>query len=296
MAPVDESQTTSAWLETATGLNTPIRGSCFLGRAATNHVVLTDDRASRRHAVVQTQGHGGEFWIVDLGSANGTYLNGRRVTQPCRLNDRDHIEMAGQGFTFRQERTGETLSVEPSTDKTVQDIRSMECWLLVADMEGSTQTIQKLPAHEVSQITARWLAACKQIVEDNKGAINKFLGDGFFAYWSVRDGMTAGLVGRALAALAVLQTAESPRFRMVVHFGKVFVGGASLGEENLMGSEVNFVFRIEKLAAQLGRSFLASEPAAGGLRPFMSLHDEGRHPVQSFEGTFQFFGSDGKPV
>lgn len=286
---MDPEQTTSAWLETASGLNTPVRGSCFLGRAATNHVVLSDDRASRRHAVVQTQGHGGEFWIVDLGSANGTYLNGRRVTQPCRLSDRDQIELAGQTFTFRQERAGVALE-EPTTDKTVQDIRSMNCWLLVADMEGSTQTIQKLPPHEASQNTARWLAACKQIVEDNKGAINKFLGDGFFAYWHARDNATPVAVERALRDLRVLQSGGTPRFRMVVHFGKVFVGGASLGEENLMGSEVNFAFRIEKLAAQLGSPFLLSEPAAAGLRPHMPLQEEGSHPVASFEGVYPFFG------
>ena len=233
---------------------------------------------------------------MDLGSANGTYLNGRRVTQPSRLTDRDHIELAGQSFTFRQEHTGQTLVAEPTTDKTVQDIRSMDCWLLVADMEGSTQTIQNLPAHEVSQITATWLAASKQIVEDNKGVINKFLGDGYFAYWSARDDGTPRFVAGALQEMRVLQAGGAPRFRMVVHFGKVFVGGASLGEENLMGSEVNFVFRIEKLAARLGRSFLVSEAAAGGLRPHFPLQDHGLHPVASFEGEFQFFGPAEKPV
>lgn len=280
----------SAWLEAASGISTPIRGSCFLGRSATNHVVLTDDRASRRHAVVQTQGHGGEFWIVDLGSANGTYLNGRRVTQPCRLTDRDLIEITGQSFTFRQERSGATVVSEITGGNTVQDIRSMDCWLLVADIEGSTQAIQKMPAHEVSQVTARWLATCKQIVEENKGAINKFLGDGFFAYWQARDDGTPAAVARALSNLRELQAGGIPRFRFVVHFGKTFVGGASLGEENLMGTEVNFVFRVEKLASSIGRSCLVSGAAAEGLRAHWPLQDEGRHAVKSFDGDFHFFG------
>jgi class 3 adenylate cyclase len=172
----------------------------------------------------------------------------------------------------------------------VQDIRSMDCWLLVADIEGSTQAIQKMPAHEVSQITARWLATCKQVVEENKGAINKFLGDGFFAYWQARDATTPAAVARALSTLRELQASGSPRFRFVAHFGKAFVGGASLGEENLMGSEVNFVFRIEKLASSIGRSCLISATAADGLRAHWPLQDEGRHEVKSFEGDFQFFG------
>ena len=103
-------------------------------------------------------------------------------------------------------------------------------------------------------------------------------------------------MGRALRDLRALQAGGTPRFRMVVHFGKVFVGGASLGEENLMGSEVNFVFRIEKLASGLGRSFLVSETAAIALRPHLPLQDEGRHPVTSFDGEFQFFGSAETPA
>jgi class 3 adenylate cyclase len=63
-----------------------------------------------------------------------------------------------------------------------------------------------------------------------------------------------------------------------------------LGEENLMGPEVNFAFRIEKVAANLGRSFLVSEPAATGLRPHMPLQEEGSHPVASFDGVYPFFG------
>ena len=58
LGSVDPEQTVSARLESSLGLHTPVHGSCFLGRAATNHIVLTDDRASRRHAVVQTQGDG----------------------------------------------------------------------------------------------------------------------------------------------------------------------------------------------------------------------------------------------
>ena len=128
-------------------------------------------------------------------------------------------------------------------------------------------------------MTGRWLAACKQIVDDNGGTINKFLGDGFFAYWPAREAGIAADVARALTALRSLQAADAPRFRLVLHLGKVCFGGASLGEESLMGAEVNFVFRMEKLASGIGRSFLVSEPAAGDLRPHFPMQDEGRHPV-----------------
>jgi len=97
-------------------------------------------------------------------------------------------------------------------------------------------------------------------------------------------------VARALTALRSLQAAGPPPFRIVLHLGKVCFGGASLGEESLMGAEVNFVFRMEKLASSLGQSCLVSEPAAVELRPHFPTQDEGRHSVASFEGEFQFFG------
>ena len=284
----DESTTPSAWLESAGGEKNPIRATCSIGRSTSNHVVLTDDKVSRRHAMINAQGHG-EFWMVDLGSSNGTYVNGRRVAQPCRLNEGDVLEIGNHRFTFRHQRASKTPESDRTTEKTIQDIRSADCWLLVADLEDSTQFHQKLPADQVPRFTGRWLANCKQIVEDHNGAINKFLGDGFFAYWTAREHVAAS-VGRAVHALQELQKGDGPKFRIVLHLGKVFLGGeASLGEESLMGTEVNFVFRMEKVASQAGCPILISESAHGALNSHLIMSTHGRHAVPSFDGEFQFF-------
>src|SRR5207249_5085125 len=186
---------------------------------------------------------------IDLGSANGTYLNCRRVSHPCRLADKDEIKIGADCFTFHHPGLRPfTESQEASTEKTAQEIKAVNCWLLVADIEGSTQFIQRLPAEEAPRIAGRWLAECKHIIEGHGGTINKFLGDGFFAYWFERENPAASVAG-ALATLKLQQAREQPSFRVVAHYGKVLAGGgASLGEESLMGNEVNFVFRLEKLA------------------------------------------------
>src|SRR5271156_4070908 len=74
----------NAWLETNDGLNIPLQGACLIGRSSNCRVVLADAHISRRHTLVQQQ-NDDEFWLVDLGSSNGTRLNGRRLSQPCRL-------------------------------------------------------------------------------------------------------------------------------------------------------------------------------------------------------------------
>lgn len=285
----------AVWLESAVGERTLIRGTCYIGRSPSNHLVLSAEKVSRRHAMIHAQGEG-EFWLVDLGSSNGTYLNGRRVSQPCQLADQDRLDFGNCSFLFRHPKLARpSEAVTTDTEKTIQDIRSMESWLLIADIEGSTQFVQKLPPEEASMMTGRWLAECKKIVENHQGTINKFLGDGFLAYWC-EEAKTAEAVWNALKALMKLQTKEAPRFRIVLHCGKVFVGGAaSLGEESLLGSEVNFVFRMEKLAGSMGAPCLLSAEACGRLGSRLPAMEESRRPVPGFEGEFSFFQPAGLP-
>jgi adenylate cyclase len=286
---VDTKSETVAWLEDADGERTPIQGTCYIGRSQSNHVVLVDERVSRRHAMVHVQGKH-EFWLVDLGSSNGTYLNGRRISQPCQLTDQDRVEIGSGRLQFcHPQFPPESRSAPTDAEKTIQDVRPADCWLLVADMEGSTQFIKKLPPEEAPRVTGLWLSTCKSIIENHGGTLNKFLGDGFFAYWPSK-GTMADAVAAAVIALRQLQEKESPRFRIVLHYGQVYVGGgASLGEESLLGKEVNFVFRMEKVAAASGLSFMVSQPARDLIYQQISLRKAGPKPVPGFEGEFPFF-------
>ena len=57
----------------------PRQDAITIGRDARNDVVLDDPRVSRRHALLRKVGEA--FRIEDLGSTNGTYVNGERVDQ-----------------------------------------------------------------------------------------------------------------------------------------------------------------------------------------------------------------------
>ena len=282
--------TSQAWLETSNGQKTTVRGACYLGRASTSNVVINDEKVSRRHAMIHQQG-AQEYWLIDLGSSNGTYLNGRRVTSPTRLTHGDRVEIAKYSFTFHQANAAALPKPEldRSTEQTLPDIKTVTCFLLVADIEQHTQMVQKLAPEEVSRVTGRWLSSCKQVIDDEKGVINKFLGDGFFAYWNASVPESAAQVSRVMTALHKMQTEGTLRFRIVVHHGNAFVGGASLGEESFMGGDVNFIFRAEKLASKLGQIRLVSATAAAKLETQLALTTVGTHEVPSFDGNFEFF-------
>lgn len=64
-----------------------------IGRWRTNDVVVGDRYVSGRHAAIYRRNN--EYWLEDLGSTNGTYLNGRPVHRPTRLSDNDQVTMGG---------------------------------------------------------------------------------------------------------------------------------------------------------------------------------------------------------
>ena len=67
----------------------------------------------------------------------------------------------------------------------------------MADIEGATELAKRASDDQAARVMGRWLAECKQVIEDNDGTINKFLGDGFFAYWR-EDPNAANNVAAAL--------------------------------------------------------------------------------------------------
>ncbi len=78
--------------------------------------------------------------------------------------------------------------------------------------------------------------------------------------------------------------------RFVVHFGNVAIGGVpSTREETLMGSEVNLVFRLEKLLSSLGESCGMSDPAQVKLGGTIACRPLGEYELKGFERKCALF-------
>ena len=72
-----------------------------LGRSRDADVQIEDPNVSRRHAEIVQEGS--VFWLVDLGSTNGTEVEGRRV-QRARLDDGSRFTVGETTVTFSTER------------------------------------------------------------------------------------------------------------------------------------------------------------------------------------------------
>ncbi|MGI8622355.1 MAG: FHA domain-containing protein [Solirubrobacteraceae bacterium] len=71
-----------------------------LGRGSEVDIVLEDTFSSSRHA--RLVAHGDAVVLEDLGSTNGTYLNGEPLTGPQPLHDGDRIRIGDSEFTFER--------------------------------------------------------------------------------------------------------------------------------------------------------------------------------------------------
>lgn len=75
-----------------------VEAEWYVGRDASNDLVMTDQEVSGRHFRLERKED--VFRIVDLGSRNGTFINGQRITQPCVLQDGDLIKVGRTILTF----------------------------------------------------------------------------------------------------------------------------------------------------------------------------------------------------
>jgi pSer/pThr/pTyr-binding forkhead associated (FHA) protein len=76
-------------------------GETSMGRSSGSTIVLrSDDYASGRHA--QLTRHGGLLYIEDLGSTNGTFVNGRKTVGATPLRNGDTVRVGSTTFRYEE--------------------------------------------------------------------------------------------------------------------------------------------------------------------------------------------------
>lgn len=280
---------TSVWLEVADGRRVPVIGSCAIGRSRSNQLVLSDTRVSRRHTLIHLQGEG-EYWIVDFGSINGTRVNGKRLTQPAALAHGDVIEIAEHRITFHQKNSSAAADSDMDlTAATARELRHVNAWLFVADIIGSTRLTHTMEPEQLAVSLGKWFSFCNEHIEAQRGSINQYLGDGFFALW-IEPPDFSQQVRTVIERFAAAQKEAALAFRFVVHYAQVCSAGVQrTGEQAVVGNQVHFVFRTEKLAGTLKEPIVLSGAAAAKLGLNDPSRRIGHYPLQGFSGEFEFY-------
>jgi pSer/pThr/pTyr-binding forkhead associated (FHA) protein len=100
----------------AAGSEHPVDGELILGREhGSADLVLDDPGVSRRHARVLPDN--GSVIVEDLGSSNGTYVNGQRITGPVELGAGDEVQL-GATVLGVEEGTAPTALMPPGAPPT----------------------------------------------------------------------------------------------------------------------------------------------------------------------------------
>jgi len=281
-----ESALPKAWIELSNGQMRFLEGPFTIGRVATNSLVLDLPGISRSHAMIQP-GPGGGHLIADLRSTNGTYLNGLRLEQTHPLRDGDSIVVGEVTITYRCQQN---LSTGTDAGQTSIQIHSGPCWLLLLDVIGFTTHTQNVGNQTAAEDFKKWLEVVRPPLLQHGATINSYLGDAIFVYWR-QDRHPASKVAAAVKELVQLQSTSRLPFRILVHQGPVRISGGMQGE-SLSGTDVIFLFRIEKSTKPLGSRCVLSETAATTLDLASAARPLGRHPVPDFTEPHAFFGLD----
>jgi pSer/pThr/pTyr-binding forkhead associated (FHA) protein len=80
-----------------------------IGKGPRNDIVISDPAVSTTHAIIKSEN--GSFIISDLGSRNGTYVNGERLSGPRKLQHGDVVGVGLSKLTFRLSQQGDTGAI-----------------------------------------------------------------------------------------------------------------------------------------------------------------------------------------
>ena len=236
---------------------------------------------SRLHALIQRR-ETGDFSLVDLGSRNGSFVNGRRVSLPTVLSNRDRLLFGDQELVFENaaqtESAGETsgqVGFDPRNMPTTAMHTHTLTTIVVVDIRDFTPLARALPEAVLSQTIGTWFLRSGQIAQRLGSWAQKYIGDAVMAVWIHEDQANlAPDVVRALRAVSEIDAVTGELHRSLplpaplrigagLNTGPAIVGGTDF---TALGDTVNAAFRLEAATKGLGLGVALGERTFNELR------------------------------
>lgn len=233
-----------------------------IGRASSNQICLKEDAAaSRQHALIRRQGEQ-EYYLIDMGSANGTLLNSKLIIGPTLLRNGDLIQVGET--TFRFELPGpspEEVAKLSQTmcEKTQMAVHLRTMVILVCDIRNFTRIGELLTPDQLARFLGSWFRQSQEIIASQGGVVDKYIGDAVMAYWPVssqspteaaENAVNAAFRIQALARTTTLPEGTDFPFAVGVGINQGLVSSGNVGTQSqrdmtIMGDAVTLAFRLE---------------------------------------------------
>ncbi len=249
----------------------PCKTVLTVGRDKNSDIVLADLMVSRNHAMIRRIGHG-DYYLIDGGSSNGSYVNQQRVTMPKLLKHGDKITIGGIDFLFEQEVTvqaeEDTMVMEDTIVHDTPEIKKIT--IIVADIRGFTSMSEQIPIRSLTRMMNTWFNQVSDVILKENGIVDKFIGDCVFARWEADEDEVSTIVSALQAAVRISEVTEQlnkdfTELTEKLHIGVgINTGAASVStgvDNSAMGDAVNVAFRLESATKMLGKDIVLSESA-----------------------------------
>jgi len=285
-----------------------IGNTATIGRGRDNTVSLhMSADVSRQHANVRCH-NAWQYQIMDLGSRNGTFVNGRRVITPVILENGATIRITNNELVFEQsdgpaQENAYEATIAAGTD--ANNDESATVAIMVCDIRGFSTMSEILPEDILARTLGEWFREAGNLVQSQGGTIDKFIGDAILAYW-IRGTEPGDEVAKAFhTGRQLLERAKSQRwpghpdkpFKIAValHQGNVTCGNIGLvaqRDATIIGDAVNTVFRMEGVMKQFNELLAASGDFVGLLpeAPRSEFRDLGEHQLKGKNQLVRMFG------
>lgn len=250
----------------------PLVGShCWtVGRSDDNNFVIPDRWISRNHAMLQCM-ETGEFYLIDLGSRNGSFVNGRRVSVPVTLKHGDHITFGQTELEFYsptvsyQANSTNTSNSDELTATSALHVRRLIS-VMVVDIREFTVLTRQLDEKILSEVIGSWFRHCGSIIREQGSWVDKYIGDAVMAVWFHGGrGITNDEIESICQALSDLHKmtehlySQYPlpfplRIGAGINTGYAMVGNTGSGDRpdyTALGDTVNAAFRLESSTKEL---------------------------------------------
>ena len=239
-----------------------------IGRGEQNAIVLIHDMVSRNHAMIQQLD--GEFYLIDMDSRNGSFLNGQRLTAPAALRDGDRLSFGKSRLCFRNpERataTGSSSGI-PALEPTPGLFKQATVSVLVVDIRGFAALAERLNPEVLSKLLNTWYAEADRIMRHYGSTAEKHVGDAVIAVWTHgakgQEQIEILRILRAIEEIARVTARldqsfildEAVRIGAGVNTGLAAVAGNTSGRAvsdfTTLGGGLNTALNLESLAKEL---------------------------------------------